>query len=32
MRKTTFAEILEKVDELPLEEQETLIHILQNRL
>ena len=32
MRKTTFAEILEKADELPLEEQETLIHILQNRL
>jgi len=32
MRKTNFAEILEKADELPLEEQETLIHILQNRL
>ena len=32
MRKTNFAEILEKADELPLEEQETLIYILQNRL
>lgn len=32
MRKITFAEILEQADELPLEEQETLIRILQNRL
>jgi hypothetical protein len=32
MIQTTFAEILEKADELPLEDQENLIHILQNRL
>ncbi len=32
MTQTTFAEILEKADELPLEDQETLIYILQNRL
>ena len=32
MRQTIFAEILEKANELPIEEQETLIRILQNRL
>ena len=32
MTETTFAEILEKADELSLEAQETLIRILQNRL
>ena len=32
MKQTIFAEILEKADELPLEEQETLSRILQNRL
>ncbi|NCR24661.1 MAG: hypothetical protein GPJ27_23665 [Microcystis aeruginosa L111-01] len=30
--QTTFAEILEAVEQLPLEDQENLIHILQNRL
>jgi hypothetical protein len=30
--QTTFAEILEAADQLPLEDQENLIHILQNRL
>ena len=28
----TFSEILERADELPLEEQEQLIRVLQNRL
>ena len=32
MTQTNFAEILEKADELPLEDQENLICILQNRL
>ncbi|NET56519.1 MAG: hypothetical protein F6K47_10210 [Symploca sp. SIO2E6] len=32
MTKTTFAEILESADQLPLEDQENLILILQNRL
>lgn len=32
MTQTTFAEILERADELPLEDQENLIHILHNRL
>jgi hypothetical protein len=32
MTKTTFAEILESVDQLPLEDQENLMSILQNRL
>ncbi|MDJ0717844.1 MAG: hypothetical protein QNJ54_27090 [Prochloraceae cyanobacterium] len=32
MSQTTFAEILEAADCLPLEEQEDLINILQNRL
>jgi hypothetical protein len=32
MTQTTFAEILERADELPLEDQENLIRILQNRL
>lgn len=32
MTQTTFAEILDRADELPLESQETLIRILQNRL
>jgi hypothetical protein len=32
MTKTTFAEILESADQLPLEDQENLIVILQNRL
>ncbi|NCR07765.1 hypothetical protein [Microcystis aeruginosa] len=30
--QTTFAEILEAAEQLPLEDQENLIHILQNRL
>ena len=30
--QTTFAEILEAAEQLPLEDQESLIHILQNRL
>ena len=30
--KTTFAEILEAADQLPIEDQENLIDILQNRL
>jgi hypothetical protein len=30
--QTTFAEILEAADQLSLEDQENLIHILQNRL
>lgn len=30
--KTTFAEILEAADLLPIEDQESLIEILQNRL
>ncbi|MDB9421838.1 MAG: hypothetical protein EWV55_01225 [Microcystis viridis Mv_BB_P_19951000_S69] len=30
--QTTFAEILEAVEQLSLEDQENLIHILQNRL
>ena len=30
--KTTFADIVEAVDQLPLEDQENLIHLLQNRL
>lgn len=32
MAKTTFAEILEAAEQLPLEDQENLIHILKNRL
>lgn len=32
MTQTTFAEILERADELPLEDQENLIRILHNRL
>ncbi|NET82852.1 MAG: hypothetical protein F6J94_13245 [Moorea sp. SIO1F2] len=32
MTKTTFSEILEAADELPLEDQENLISILINRL
>ncbi|NES20901.1 MAG: hypothetical protein F6K41_18695 [Symploca sp. SIO3E6] len=32
MTQTTFAEILESADQLPLEDQENLIIILQNRL
>ncbi len=32
MTQTNFAEILERADELPLEDQENLIRILQNRL
>jgi hypothetical protein len=32
MKQTTFGEIVEKADELPLEDQENLIRILQNRL
>lgn len=32
MTKTTFAEILEAADQLPPEDQENLINILQNRL
>jgi GTP-binding protein EngB required for normal cell division len=32
MKPTTFAEIVEKADELPLDAQESLIIILQNRL
>ena len=32
MTKTTFAEILESVAQLPLEDQENLMSILQNRL
>jgi hypothetical protein len=32
MTTTTFAEILESADKLPLEDQENLISILQNRL
>ncbi|NES00908.1 MAG: hypothetical protein F6J86_45290 [Symploca sp. SIO1B1] len=32
MTKATFAEILESADQLPLEDQENLILILQNRL
>ena len=32
MTETTFAEILERADELSLEDQENLIRILQNRL
>lgn len=32
MTQTTFAEILERAEELPLEDQENLINILQNRL
>ena len=32
MKQSTFAEILERADELPLEDQENLIRILQNRL
>jgi hypothetical protein len=32
MTQTTFAEILEAADQLPLEDQENLIDILQNRL
>jgi hypothetical protein len=30
--QTTFAEILEAAEQLSLEDQENLIHILQNRL
>ncbi|MBW4622466.1 MAG: hypothetical protein KME17_24305 [Cyanosarcina radialis HA8281-LM2] len=32
MAQTTFADILEAADRLPLEEQESLIDVLQNRL
>ena len=32
MTQTTFADILEAAEQLPLEDQENLIHILQNRL
>lgn len=32
MAQTTFADILEAAEQLPLEDQEHLIHILQNRL
>jgi hypothetical protein len=32
MARTTFADILESADQLPLEDQENLIGILQNRL
>jgi hypothetical protein len=32
MRETTFADILEACDRLPLEDQENLINILQHRI
>ena len=32
MTQTTFAEILDATEQLPLEDQENLIHILKNRL
>jgi len=32
MAQSTFADILEAAEQLPLEDQENLIHILQNRL
>jgi hypothetical protein len=32
MTETTFADILEAAEQLPLEDQENLIHILKNRL
>jgi len=32
MTQATFTEILEAADQLPLEDQENLIHILKNRL
>ena len=32
MPKTTFADIVEAIDQLPLEDQENLIYLLQNRL
>lgn len=32
MTKTTFSDILEAAEELPIEDQENLIRILQNRL
>ncbi|MFN5515237.1 MAG: hypothetical protein ACK5CA_10925 [Cyanobacteriota bacterium] len=32
MTQATFAEILDATEQLPLEEQEQLIHILKNRL
>ncbi|UXE63523.1 MAG: hypothetical protein KA717_13405 [Woronichinia naegeliana WA131] len=32
MTKATFAEILDATEQLPLEDQENLIHILKNRL
>jgi hypothetical protein len=32
MTQATFAEILEAAEQLPLEDQENLIHILKNRL
>jgi len=32
MTQTTFSEILDATEQLPLEDQENLIHILKNRL
>jgi hypothetical protein len=32
MTQATFAEILEAAEQLPLEDQENLVHILKNRL
>ncbi|EAZ92022.1 hypothetical protein CY0110_00150 [Crocosphaera chwakensis CCY0110] len=32
MAKTTFSDIVEAVDQLTLEDQENLIHLLQNRI
>jgi hypothetical protein len=32
MTQTTFAEILDATEQLPLEDQENLVHILKNRL
>ena len=32
MTETTFADILEAAEQLPVEDQENLIHILKNRL
>jgi hypothetical protein len=32
MTQSTFADLIEAAEQLPLEEQEDLVHILQNRL
>jgi hypothetical protein len=32
MTQATFADLIEAVEQLPIEEQEDLIHILKNRL